>query len=84
MRPVQKIGLRGLTRFTQLEGIPLLGGYGGRAERLWSAYSTIKEEALVQIPAEKRSLPIGRDKPVRALFMKFHFIPQWQPFKQWL
>lgn len=41
-------------------------------------------EALVQIPTQKRPLPIERDKPVRALFMKFHFIPPWQPFKQWL
>ncbi len=84
MRPVKKIGLWGVTRFPQLEGIPLLGGYGGSAEGLWSAYSTIKGEALVQIPAQKRPLPIERDKPVRALFMKFHFIPPWQPFKQWL
>lgn len=84
MRPVKKIGLWGVTRFPQLEGIPLLGGYGGSAEGLWSAYSTIMGEALVQIPAQKRPLPIERDKPVRALFMKFHFIPAWQPFKQWL
>lgn len=84
MRPVKKIGLWGVTRFPQLEGIPLLGGYGGSAEGLWSAYSTIMGEALVQIPAQKRPLPIERDKPVRALFMKFHFIPPWQPFKQWL
>lgn len=41
-------------------------------------------KALVQIPTQKRPLPIERDKPVRALFMKFHFIPPWQPFKQWL
>ena len=81
---MKKIGLWGVTRFPQLEGIPLLGGYGGSAEGLWSAYSTIMGEALVQIPAQKRPLPIERDKPVRALFMKFHFIPPWQPFKQWL
>lgn len=78
------MGLWGVTRFPQLEGIPLLGEYGGSDEGLWSAYSTIKKEALVQILAQKQSLPIERDKPVRALFMKFHFIPHWQPFKQWL
>lgn len=75
MRPVKKIGLWGVTRFLQLRGIPLLGGYGGSAEGLWSAYSNIKGEALVQIPTQRQPLPIERDKPVRALFMKFHFIP---------
>lgn len=86
MRPVKKIGLWGVTRFAQLEGIPLLGGYGGSAEGLWSAYSTIMGGggSGANPPAQKRPLPIEGDKPVRALFMKFHFIPHWQPFKQWL
>lgn len=30
----EKIGLWGVTRFPQLEGIPLLGGYGGSVEGL--------------------------------------------------
>lgn len=57
---------------------------GATCEGLWSAYFTIMGEALVQIPTQKRPFPIERDKPVRVLFMKFHFIPPWQPFKQWL
>lgn len=40
----------------QVEGIPLLGGYGGTAEGLWSAYFTIKGEVLVQIPTQKNGL----------------------------
>lgn len=38
----------------------------------------------MQIPTQRRPLPTEGDKPVRPLFMKFHFIPPWQPFKQWL
>lgn len=57
MRPVKKIGLWGVTRFAQLEGIPLLGGYGGSAE---GAVKCLLHhnggEALVQIPQHRSGL----------------------------
>lgn len=86
MRPMQKhnTGLWGITRFPWARGNPLVGRVWGQC---WGAVKCLLHHnggALVQIPTQKRPLPIEGDKPVSALFMRFHFIPPWQPFKQWL